>query len=239
MTSSVIAIVPAAGSGQRMGSALPKQYIKIGQATILEYTLQKLLTLPEISKIIVVISPDDSYFPSLNVAKHPKITTAYGGKTRSDSVFAGLALVNADDWVLVHDAARPCVLHQDIKKLIETVTEYDCGGILATKITDTIKKMVNEASEQPKIDLTCDRQFLWAAATPQMFKANLLKECMEKAQQDQIALTDEASAIEYCHGQPLLIECRRDNIKVTHQEDLPLATLYLQEQGYIKNSIKD
>ncbi|WP_392560224.1 2-C-methyl-D-erythritol 4-phosphate cytidylyltransferase [Orbus mooreae] len=233
MNNSIVAIVPAAGGGQRMQLSLPKQYIKIGDVTILEHTLQKLLSLPLISQVVVVISPDDTYFSSLSIANHPQITVTYGGKTRAESVFAGLELVSEHSWALVHDAARPCVTHQDIENLIHTVIKNNCGGILATKVTDTIKKAINNLNGIPTIAETNDRQWLWAAATPQMFNAKLLKDCMIRAKQDHIELTDEASAIEYCNGHPLLIECRRDNIKVTRKEDLPLATLYLQEQGYI------
>lgn len=236
MTNSIVAIVPAAGGGQRMESTIPKQYIKIGEKTILEYTLQKLLSFPLISQIIVVISSDDRHFCSLPIANHPKIITTFGGNTRADSVFAGLKMVDDSSWALVHDAARPCVSYQDIERLISTVRQNNCGGILATKVTDTIKQSnVALSNGAPSISHTCDRQFLWAAATPQMFNVKQLKECMQKAKQDGIELTDEASAIEYCSGSPLLIECRRDNIKVTRKEDLPLAALYLQEQGYIKN----
>ncbi|WP_392561792.1 2-C-methyl-D-erythritol 4-phosphate cytidylyltransferase [Orbus sturtevantii] len=231
----IVAIVPAAGSGQRMQSTLPKQYIKIGQSTILEYTLQKLLSLPLISQIIVVISRDDRYFSTLSVANHPKITLTYGGDTRSDSVFAGLLLADDDSWALVHDAARPCVSHHDIEQLIKTVFAQNQGGILATKVTDTIKKSLDHSQlPLPQIAQTCDRQQLWAAATPQMFKVKLLKECIHKAKLQKIALTDEASAVEFCGGHPLLVECQRDNIKVTQKEDIPLAKLYLYEQGYIE-----
>ncbi|RKS87088.1 2-C-methyl-D-erythritol 4-phosphate cytidylyltransferase [Orbus hercynius] len=234
VSQSIIAIVPAAGGGQRMNMSLPKQYIKIGQATILEHTLHKLLSLPLISRIIVVISPDDHFFTTLAIASNPRISFTHGGSTRAQSVLAGLTLVNDDSWALVHDAARPCVTHADIKKLVDAVIQANCGGILATKVTDTIKQSSHQSNiDFPTIIKTCDREYLWAAATPQMFKAKLLKESMLKAKEDGVSLTDEASAIEYCHGQPLLVECQRDNIKVTRPEDLPLATLYLQEQGYI------
>lgn len=233
--SNIVAIVPAAGSGQRMQAAIPKQYIKIGQSTILEHTLQKLLSLPLISQIIVVISRDDNYFSSLKVATHPKIKLTYGGDTRADSVYAGLLLADEDSWVLVHDAARPCVSHHDIEQLIKTVLANNQGGILATKVTDTIKKSLDQRTQVlPQIAQTCDRRQLWAAATPQMFKVKILKECMQSAKSQQIELTDEASAIEYGGGHPLLIECQRDNIKVTRKEDIPLAKLYLHEQGYIE-----
>lgn len=230
----IVAIVPAAGSGQRMQSTMPKQYIKIGHATILEHTLQKLLSIPQISQIIVAISSDDDYFLTLAIASHPKIKTTIGGDTRAASVLAGLQLADEGCWALVHDAARPCVCVSDIETLIKTVFDYQQGAILATKITDTIKKSISSSDCTPvQIEKTCDRRFLWAAATPQMFNVKDLKACLISAQQNQVELTDEASAIEYGGKTPLLVECKRDNIKVTRLEDLPLATLYLQEQGYI------
>lgn len=230
----IIAIVPAAGVGSRMRSTLPKQYIKIGQLTILEYTLKKLLSLSFIKQVIVVISSTDDYFSQLNIANHPKICITYGGDTRADSVLAGLTLLDDECWALVHDAARPCVYAQDVEQLVSQVLQTDQGGILATKITDTVKKSIeNSPNKLIQIDHTCDRQFLWAAATPQMFKAKELKQCLINAKRDHVALTDEASAIEYGGGKPLIVECRRNNIKVTHSEDLPLAELYLQEQSNI------
>lgn len=227
-TSNIIAIVPAAGIGSRMNSQTPKQYLKIGTMTVLEHTLNKLLTHPQIAKIIVVISSKDELFNTLSIASHPKISVTIGGKTRADSVLAGLQLLHDDQWALVHDAARPCVAHQDITRLIETVTRQQQGGILATRVSDTIKRAYQD--NDTIIEQSIDRTFLWGAATPQLFKAAELKSCLKKALTHQVAITDEASAIEYCGGHPLLVECRRDNIKITRPEDLLLASFYLTEQ---------
>ncbi|NUF50270.1 2-C-methyl-D-erythritol 4-phosphate cytidylyltransferase [Gilliamella sp. ESL0250] len=224
----IIAIVPAAGIGCRMNSQTPKQYLEIGSKTILEHTLNKLLTHPQIAKVIVVISPEDNLFNTLSIALHDKIKVTLGGKTRADSVLAGLQLLNDQQWALVHDAARPCVDHDDITRLIEMVTNKKQGGILATRISDTIKRAYQ--NNDTVIDYTEDRTYLWGAATPQLFNAGELKSCLQQALNHHVAITDEASAIEYCGGHPLLIECRRDNIKITRPEDLALATFYLTKQ---------
>ncbi|OCG70021.1 2-C-methyl-D-erythritol 4-phosphate cytidylyltransferase [Gilliamella sp. Occ3-1] len=224
----IIAIVPAAGVGCRMNSQIPKQYLKVGSKTVLEHTLNKLLTHPQIAQVIVVISSEDNIFNTLSIAQHDKIKVALGGKTRADSVLAGLKLLNDEQWALVHDAARPCVTHCDITRLIETVTTKKQGGILATRVSDTIKRACQ--NNDTIIDYSEDRTYLWGASTPQLFNAGELKSCLQKALNDHVAITDEASAIEYCGGHPLLIECRGDNIKITRPEDLALATFYLTKQ---------
>ena len=227
--SDIIAIVPAAGVGCRMKSQLPKQYLKIGPMTILEHTIQKLLTHPNISCVVVVISPKDKFFNTLELASQDNVKVAYGGETRADSVLAGLNLVSDNQWALVHDAARPCVTHEDITKLINRVLQENKGGILATPLSDTIKQAYRD--NQTVIDHSIDRTYLWGAATPQLFNAGELKTCLSKALKNNIAITDEASAIEYCGGHPLLVECRRDNIKITRPEDLNLASFYLTNQN--------
>ncbi|OCG22572.1 2-C-methyl-D-erythritol 4-phosphate cytidylyltransferase [Gilliamella sp. App4-10] len=221
----IIAIVPAAGIGCRMNSQTPKQYLEIGSKTILEHTLNKLLTHPQIKQVIVVISPEDNIFNTLSIALHDKIKVTLGGKTRADSVLAGLNLLNDEQWALVHDAARPCVEHDDITRLIETVINKNQGGILAIRVSDTIKRAYQD--NETVIDYSEDRTYLWSAATPQLFNAGELKSCLQQALNHHVTITDEASAIEYCGGHPLLIECRRDNIKITCPEDLALATFYL------------
>lgn len=224
----IIAIVPAAGVGCRMNSQIPKQYLKVGSKTVLEHTLNKLLTHPQIAQVIVVISSEDNIFNTLSIAQHDKIKVALGGKTRADSVLAGLKLLNDEQWALVHDAARPCVTHCDITRLIETVTTKKQGGILATRVSDTIKRACQ--NNDTIIDYSEDRTYLWGASTPQLFNAGELKSCLQQALNEHVAITDEASAIEYCGGHPLLIECRGDNIKITRPEDLALATFYLTKQ---------
>ncbi len=156
---------------------------------------------------------------------HDKIKVTIGGETRAESVLAGLHLLNDNQWALVHDAARPCVCHDDITQLIDIVLNAQQGGILATRVSDTIKRAYQ--NNDNIIECSEDRNYLWAAATPQLFKANELKSCLQQALDNHMTITDEASAIEYCGGHPLLVECRRDNIKITRPEDLALATFYL------------
>lgn len=229
----IVAIVVAAGIGSRIDLNIPKQYIKLGKFTILEYTINKLLASPLIDKIVVVINQQDTFFSSLPIANHEKIQVTYGGKNRSDSVLCGLELLEESDWALVHDAARPCITHEDISLLIKTVLSRQQGAILATRVTDTIKKSLGYESDQ--IEKTYDRCLLWAAATPQMFNAGELKDSLLMAFNHDVIITDEASAIEYTGGTPLLVECRRDNIKVTLMEDISLARFYLKEQGCLQD----
>ena len=224
-TSNIVAIVPAAGIGCRMNNQIPKQYLKIGSMTVIEHTLNKLLSHPKITQVIVVINREDVIFKTLEVALHDKIKVTIGGETRAESVLAGLHLLNDNQWALVHDAARPCVCHDDITQLIDIVLNAQQGGILATRVSDTIKRAYQ--NNDNIIECSEDRNYLWAAATPQLFKANELKSCLQQALDNHMTITDEASAIEYCGGHPLLVECRRDNIKITRPEDLALATFYL------------
>ncbi|KFA59496.1 2-C-methyl-D-erythritol 4-phosphate cytidylyltransferase [Gilliamella apicola] len=226
--SNIIAIVPAAGIGSRMNSQIPKQYLKIGSMTILEHTVDKLLTHPKIDRVIVVINSNDNLFNKLPIATNDKISVTLGGQTRAASVLAGLKLLHSEQWALVHDAARPCIDHHDINRLIEAVMNAKRGGILAMRISDTVKRSYQD--NDSIIEHSEDRTHLWGAATPQLFKVDELKFCLQKALNDNVAITDEASAIEYCGGHPLLVECRRDNIKITRSEDIALATFYIKNQ---------
>lgn len=225
----IVAVVPAAGIGQRMQLSMPKQYLKIGDKTVLEHTILSLLQHPAIERIILILHPQDTFFHTLSLAQHPQIQTTLGGQERADSVLAGLALLNDNDWALVHDAARPCLHQQDLNRLIKTVLETQEGGILAAPVSDTIKR----ATKCGKMILeTVDRQQLWRALTPQLFPAGLLKSCLQRALAEQQPITDEASALEYSGFQPRLIAGRGDNIKITRQEDIALAQFYLlQKEG--------
>lgn len=232
----IIAVIPAAGIGSRMQSICPKQYLKIGGLTILEHTINALLKHPRISLIVVAISPDDNYFHTLPLAQNPKITTVKGGGERADSVLSGLNYVTAhfpeNTWALVHDAARPCLSFDDLNTLIQLIDENNadpqfCGGILATPVRDTMKRSYQK---EDKIHQTVERSALWHALTPQFFPAILLKQNIEKALSHHAVITDEASAMEFCGYEPLLVKGRADNIKVTQPEDLALAEFFLSRQ---------
>ena len=215
-------VVPAAGIGRRMNSALPKQYLKIGDSTVLERTLDVFLSYPRVSKIIVCLRDDDDYFSSLGCSADPKIIRARGGEERVDSVLSGLEHVSTP-WVMVHDAARPCLSHEDLDLLIDGVSG-SCGGI---PVRDTMKRTDKELN----IIGTVERSLLFHALTPQMFRTSELKESIKKALAAGWSITDEASAMEYAGFRPLLVEGRSDNIKITRPSDLALAEFILNRSG--------
>lgn len=228
MAEEFIAVVPAAGVGSRMAADRPKQYLHIAGKTILEHTVDRLLSLAEITRVVIAISADDPYFPQLPLATDPRITVVDGGAERADSVFSGLAAIENDNaWVLVHDAARPCVRQADLLALITTAVSSEYGAILAAPVRDTMKRGQNKLT-QPQICHTVDRENLWHALTPQMFRVGQLREALTTALAQGATITDEASALEFCGYTPLLVAGRSDNLKVTQPEDLALAEFYLQ-----------
>ncbi|RAT70988.1 MULTISPECIES: 2-C-methyl-D-erythritol 4-phosphate cytidylyltransferase [Lonsdalea] len=221
--SEVIAVLPAAGNGSRMQVDRPKQYLNIGNKTILEHTLDALFQHPRIRKAIIAISPDDDYFQTLPLASDPRIQVVQGGRQRADSVLAGLQQVQGVEWVLVHDAARPCLHPDDLSRLLELTSQSDVGGILAAPVRDTMKR----GNAQGDIEHTVERNALWHALTPQLFPLTLLKNSLERALSEGAEITDEASALEFCGYHPQIVSGRADNIKVTRPEDLALAEFYL------------
>lgn len=231
---SIVAIVPAAGVGKRMQANHPKQYLTIGSLTILEHTVQRLLTHPSISKVVIAISENDEYFSQLSLNEHPDIEVVEGGEERVHSVLNGIKSVDPEqtDWILVHDAARPCITHFDITTLIEACLAQNAGGILATPVRDTMKRGVLH-SQHVFIKQTVEREQLWHALTPQFFPLIQLKNAIEFALSNDVPITDEASAIEYSKHASLLVEGRGDNIKVTRPGDLALAEFILQKQEEI------
>lgn len=224
-------IVPAAGVGSRMGADLPKQYLSLLDKTILEHTLERLLQLPDIAGILLALSPDDTWWQELPLSRDPRIVRVDGGLERSYSVLNALKSLSLQaiesDWVLVHDAARPCVTLGAIAYLREQLEYHQVGGILAVPVSDTIKQL-NRLGE---IVQTLDRSSLWQAQTPQMFRYGLLLSCLERTLNENLQITDEASALESCGYTVRVVEGRVDNIKITRVEDLPLAQTILQQQG--------
>jgi 2-C-methyl-D-erythritol 4-phosphate cytidylyltransferase len=221
----IAAIVPAAGVGSRMQHNAPKQYIQLAGKTILEHTLAKLSQLPQLNTIVVAVSDSDPYFEALSFTD-TRIVRARGGKERADSVLNSLLFLapNPPVWVLVHDAARPLVNITDIERLINECISVDEGGILASKVKDTIKR------GDTHIDQTVPRDDLWQALTPQLFKYDELKSALQSALSSGATITDEASAIEWA-GKPVkLVAGRSDNIKITTPEDLDLAGFLLHKQ---------
>lgn len=222
-------VVPAAGVGKRMQANRPKQYLELADKTVIERTLERLLKVGVFSAIAVAISDGDPYWPELAIAEHDKIIRAPGGKERADSVLSGLLLLqdraNEDDWVLVHDAARPCVSVDDINTLIDTLRDDEVGGILALASHDTLKSV-----DDNRINQTIDRSKIWRALTPQMFRYGELKNALQQAAREGSVVTDEASALELQGKQPKIVEGHPNNIKITRPEDLALAQFYLEQQ---------
>ncbi len=221
-------IIPAAGVGQRFNSAIPKQYLPLNGKPIIEHTIAKFRYHPKIEKIVVAVNANDSFWRQLQLdAYNDKILMTVGGSQRSHSVFAGLqALANfahTQDFVLVHDAVRPCISHEDIDKLISTVGNHPVGGILGTRVRDTLKC----ANSNNQIVNTMPRENIWQALTPQMFRFQLLTQSLQHAILNDHFVTDEACAIESMGFVPMVVEGRRDNIKITFSEDLSLAEKYL------------
>lgn len=235
----VTALIPAAGIGTRMQCECPKQYLIIAGKTILEHTLAILLDHPRITQVVVALHPQDTVFSTLPVAQHPRIRTVTGGGERADSVLAGLDYLAdhtpENSWVLVHDAARPCLQLTDLNRLLAVMSDTQTGNrvqgaILASPVRDTMKRGVASAG-YTGIDHTVERTQLWHALTPQFFPLHLLRTCLQQALSQQAVITDEASALEFCGYQPLLVPGRADNIKVTQPEDLALAGFYLSNNN--------
>jgi 2-C-methyl-D-erythritol 4-phosphate cytidylyltransferase len=225
------AVVPAAGVGKRMQADRPKQYLEIAGRPLIEYAISQLMADPHIEGVVVAISADDEYWPALEIALDKPLWVVEGGVERCHSVLNALqelaTRANEDDWVLVHDAARPCVRAEDITHLITKLTNDDVGGLLAVPVRDTMKR----AGTNQRVITTEDREGLWHALTPQMFRFGKLRHALEQALEDESLVTDEASAMELAEYEPLLVEGHADNIKVTRPEDLALAAFYIRQQG--------
>nr|VVV04938.1 2-C-methyl-D-erythritol 4-phosphate cytidylyltransferase [Aliivibrio wodanis] len=226
--SSIVAIVPAAGVGSRMKADRPKQYLLLDGKTILEHTIEQLLAFLVIDKVIVAISDTDPYFDELPISKDKRVIRVPGGIERADSVLSGLEYLKEhqlSEWVMVHDAARPCIRHSDIEKLIAEVIPHHIGGILASPVRDTMK----QANQESTIETTIDRSVLWHALTPQLFTTEMLYSALKTGLEKGLSITDESSAIELMGYLPKLVHGRADNLKVTQPEDLDLAEFYLQK----------
>ncbi len=219
-------VVPAAGSARRMGTTVPKQYLRIAGRTVIEHALRPFLARRECRGVVVALARDDRHFQTLPIASEPRIRTVIGGAERTDSVRAGLealaavqstepGVAKATDWVLVHDAARPCLSDADLVALLHQVRDDEVGGILAAPVVDTLKR----ADESGRIAATVDRSQLWHALTPQMFRHGVLQRALEQAR----GTTDEAQAVEALGLKPTLVRGSLDNLKITVPEDLARA----------------
>jgi 2-C-methyl-D-erythritol 4-phosphate cytidylyltransferase len=199
----------------------PKQYLSIGGSTIIEHTLNCFLPHPDLLGIVVALSEEDAYWPQLPCAAGPRIRITVGGSERADSVLKGLDKLmqdgaQSDDWVLVHDAARPNLMASDLDLLITTLATDPVGGLLAVPVRDTLKQIGDDG----RVVNTPDRSTFWQAYTPQMFRLSELREAIHGALTAGVRITDEASAMEWAGKAPRLVEGRADNLKVTRPEDL-------------------
>ena len=225
-------VVPAAGIGQRMKAECPKQYLKISGRFILDITLSRLLDSAPFKACMVPLNPQDKWWPDSESAKDDRIQTCTGGKERADSVLFALHALEEqaddNDWVLVHDAARPCLHAHDLSNFIDTLFEHPVGGLLAAPVADTLKRA--SKGTEPEVQETVDRSQLWRALTPQMFRFGALKAALKLCLKNSHGVTDESSAMEFSGNMPVLVEGRADNLKITVPSDLGLAEFILNRQ---------
>lgn len=222
-------VLAAAGSGRRLGAERPKQYLHLAGRSILEHSLDRLLILPAIQGGVVVLAPGDFHFAALNYETDKPLWLATGGAERCQSVLNGLRALEGratkDDWILVHDAARPCVRRDDLERLVSELADDPVGGLLAVPVRDTLKR----ADAVDRILATEPREGLWQAQTPQMFRYGVLRRALQASLEAGRLVTDEAAAVEALGLKPRLIAGHYDNLKITTAEDLVLAEQYLQE----------
>ena len=222
-------VVPAAGKGLRVGGDLPKQYLPLSGRTVMQCTLDRLCQLP-VEAVIVPVAADDTRAATLEYRDAALLRFVPGGAERADSVLAGLESIanqaDDDDWVLVHDVARPCVRIEDIEHLLAAVADHPVGGLLANRVRDTMKR-----GRGDEVAETVPRDNLWHALTPQVFRFGLLRRALLEARGKGLAVTDEAQAVELLGEKPLLVEGARDNLKITWPEDLQMAEAFLKLQA--------
>lgn len=212
-----------------MGSAIPKQYLPLAGRSVIAHTLDIFLRHPCIAGLVVVIGAEDEWWPAvaMDLAPDKPLWVVEGGAERCHSVLNGLEILRGHahpkDWVLVHDAARPCLTGEDLDRLLDELAGDPVGGLLAAPVRDTLK----QADGAGRVATTVDRSRLWHALTPQMFRLDLLHESLRAALAHGLLVTDEAAALEVAGFCPRLIEGRMDNLKITRPEDLALAEFYL------------
>jgi 2-C-methyl-D-erythritol 4-phosphate cytidylyltransferase len=228
-------VIPAAGKGRRLGGPVPKQYLSLNGLPLLAHTLQRVRQINP-RRVILVVSEGDEFWREVPGTEDCQIV--YGGVTRAESVLNGLRALEttgtlaAASWVMVHDAARPCLRELDVVRLLSAVLDHEVGGILGTKIVETVKYVIGN-----KIQKTQDREKLWLAQTPQLFRRELLERALTEGLTLDAAIdatvheiTDESSALEKMGYAPLMVEGSKDNIKVTNSADLDLAAYFLRVQ---------
>jgi len=231
------AILPAAGSGRRMASEIPKQYLQLAGRSVLEHSLCAVLAHPDVEGAIVATAAGDVRWARWTMMEGKPVQRVDGGAERADSVRAGLLALRerAGDsaaWALVHDAARPCLRLEDLDRLIRRCLDAGEGGLLAAPVRDTLKRVDPAAAAGSHRALATEaRAGLWRALTPQLFPAQALLDALEHARAEGVAITDEAMAMEHGGAQPLLVEGAEDNLKITTPADLALAEFLLARMG--------
>lgn len=224
-----IGLVPAGGAGQRFGGPVPKQYASLGSARVIEHSVQALLADERVSKVYVVVSENDELAEVLFDGNLKVAVLKKAGKERVNTVLNALnhlienMLINDTDWILVHDAARPGLVLSDLSRLIDVASEHVAGGLLAVPMPDTLKKAETTEDGEVISRTTVPREGMWAAQTPQMFRAQALSLALTECLYKGMAVTDEASAIEAMGISPLLLEGRLENMKITRPNDLSLV----------------
>lgn len=225
------AVVPAAGIGTRFAADCPKQYLSLAGQSIAERSLNTLIASNLFAAIIVAVNPADDYFDQLPMASQPLIERVDGGNSRAESVLKGLEALSGradkNDWVMVHDIARPLVTVESLLRMRSAVADTDVAAILAAPIYDTVKQTSSGGERLPVIKATLDRQQLWAAQTPQMVRYGLLCEALSDALAANYTVTDEASAVEYLGADVIVVENTQQNIKITTPDDLQMAAFFL------------
>lgn len=220
-------VIPAAGVGKRMQLNHPKQYLSLHGKTVLEHAVSCFDDQSLFKGIVIPLSADDSYWPSLTIHCGVPIHPAQGGSERCFSVLNGLRYLKdkaqKNDWVLVHDAARPCLRQEDIAKLVTKLKNHAVGGLLGLPVADTLKL----CGANQRVKRTVSRSGLWRALTPQMFRYQILLDALEFAIRNPARITDEASAIEAAGHEPVMVEGFWDNIKITHPQDIRQAEMIL------------
>lgn len=224
-------VVPAAGSGTRMRAHLPKQYLPLHGRTVIEHTLNRLCAHPAISGMVLALAENDQHWDSLGWTCKKNYLKVVGGAERCHTVLNALdaleAMATPQDWVLVHDAARPCIRNEDIDRLIDEVRDHPVGGLLGVPVRDTMKR----SDRAGCVQATLDRRGLWHALTPQIFRFKLLRDALRSALEKGVLVTDESMAVELLGMAPRLVEGHADNIKITRPEDLALAEFFMRKQG--------
>ncbi len=216
-------ILPAAGVGSRMAADRPKQYLHIDGCFLIDITVRRLLSHAALDQALVALHPEDRFWGRTESCDDPRVSICEGGAERADSVRNALAALAGtaadDDWVLVHDVARPCIRRSDLDRLIGGLDKDPVGGILGAPVTDTVKR----ADPEGRVAATVERRGLWRAFTPQMFRYGILCRALDAAAEQGLVVTDEASAVEQLGMRPRLVAGHADNIKVTVPEDLATA----------------